>query len=343
MSINPRWLAWLIALSVAAITTAFLSLLTLNGLVLFVTFAISASATFILVYFTMEFIILREINEVYSALAKLKKKDFTLKPKHKQPLLSPIQKLNEELYAYTSHKQQEIDQLKKIALYRREFLADVSHELKTPIFAAQGYIETVLDGALEDHELTEKFLRKASLSLDGLNNLVQDLLTLSQMEAGMVTMNKSTFSLCDLLGKLLELFEERLQARAMHVQIHNALPICDVEADYPRIRQVFFNLIDNAIKYGHEGGEINIMFQDAGKAIHIEMRDNGQGIPPEHLNQIFERFYRVEKSRSKTAGGSGLGLAIVKQILEAHGSEIMVKSKVNEKTTFTFDLQKPVY
>jgi len=342
MSINPRWLAWLVALSVAIITTAFLSLLTLQPLVLFVTFAISASATFILVYFTMEFIVLREINEVYSALSKLKKKDFTLKPKNAHPSLSPIQKLNEELYAYTSHKQQEIDQLKKIALYRREFLADVSHELKTPIFAAQGYIETLLDGASDDEEVRDKFLRKASLSLDGLNNLVQDLLTLSQMEAGMVTMNLSIFSLCSLITKLCELFEERLHERKMKLNLHNTLPTCYVEADLPRIRQVFFNLIDNAIKYGHTGGEINITFEDAGESIHIEMRDNGQGIPSEHLTQIFERFYRVEKSRTKTAGGSGLGLAIVRQILEAHGSAITVKSKVNEKTTFAFNLMKPV-
>ncbi len=239
MSLNPRWLAWLIAICVATITTAFLSLLAPKGLVLFVAFAISASSTFILVYFTMEFIILREINEVYSALEKLKKKDFTLRPKNVQPSFSSIQKLNAELYAYTSNKQQEIDQLKKIALYRREFLADVSHELKTPIFAAQGYIETLLDGAIDDEEVAEKFLRKASLSLDGLNNLVQDLLTLSQMEAGMITMNKSIFSLCDLLSTLCVLFEERLQERTMRLNLHNNLPACHIEADYPRIRQVF--------------------------------------------------------------------------------------------------------
>jgi two-component system phosphate regulon sensor histidine kinase PhoR len=340
MSLNPRWLAWLIALSVAVITTAFLSLVTLSQAVLFVAFAISASATFILVYFTMDFIVLREVNEVYSALSKLKKKDFTLKPKKGNASLSPIQKLNEELYAYTSNKQAEIDQLKKIELYRREFLADVSHELKTPIFVAQGYIETLLDGALEDQVVSEKFLKKASLVLDGLNNLVQDLVTLSQMEAGMITMNKSVFSLSELLAELEDIFENRLAERNMKLHLKKSLPTCTVEADAPRIRQVFFNLIDNAIKYGYMGGEIVISFTDAGSHIHIEVRDNGQGIPPQHLEHIFERFYRVEKSRNKEAGGSGLGLAIVRQILEAHQSNITVKSKVNEKTTFAFDLPK---
>jgi two-component system phosphate regulon sensor histidine kinase PhoR len=342
MPINPRWLAWLIALSVASITTAFLSLVTTVTSVLFVAFAISASSCFILVYFTMEFIVLREVNEVYSALSKLKKKDFTLKPKKGNASLSPIQKLNEELYAYTSRKQQEINQLKKIELYRREFLADVSHELKTPIFVAQGYIETLLDGELDDLETTEKFLRKASLTLDGLNNLVQDLVTLSQMEAGMITMHTNIFNVCELLGELDDIFEKRLQERKMQLQIVHALPNCLVEADQARIRQVFFNLIDNAIKYGHEGGEIVVTFEDKGERVGVEVHDNGQGIPPQHLDHIFERFYRVEKSRNKNDGGSGLGLAIVKQILEAHDSPITVKSKINEKTTFTFELPKPV-
>ena len=341
MSINPRWLAWVIAFSVATITTAFLSLVTHLMVVLFVAFAISVSATFILVYFTMEFIILREVNEVYSSLAKLKKKDFSfLKPKNGTPSLSPIQKLNEGLYAYASHKQQEIDQLKRIALYRREFLADVSHELKTPIFAAQGYIETLLDGAADDDDVREKFLRKASRSLDGLNNLVQDLLTISQMEEGMITMQKTVFNLCMLLGDLVELFEERLQERSMHLHFQQQVANCIVEADYARIRQVFFNLIDNAIKYGREKGEVTITLEETPENIHVEVRDNGQGIPAEHIGHIFERFYRVEKSRTKAAGGSGLGLAIVKQIIEAHGSEITVKSKVNEKTTFAFNLPK---
>lgn len=341
MAINPRWLAWVIAICVAAITVAFLSLITRESTALFVCFAISASSTFILVYFTMEFIVLREVNEVYSALSKLKKKDFTLKPKHNSPTLSPIQQLNNELYAYTSRKQQEIDQLKKIEIYRREFLADVSHELKTPIFVAQGYIETLLDGALDDPNVSEKFLRKASITLDGLNSLVQDLVVLSQMEAGMITMNPKLFNLCELLAELSEIFEKQLKERNMKLQIHNHADVCEVEADYPRIRQVFFNLIDNAIKYSYASGEIHIKIEKMPKSIHVEVRDNGQGIPAEHLEHIFERFYRVEKSRTKTEGGSGLGLAIVKQILEAHNSTITVKSKLGEKTTFTFDLPTP--
>jgi two-component system, OmpR family, phosphate regulon sensor histidine kinase PhoR len=338
MVINPRWLAWLIAICVATITIAFLSLITRDSTVLFVTFAISASATFILVYFTIEFIVLREVNEVYSALSKLKKKDFTIKPKNNNPTLSPIQQLNDELYAYTSGKQQEIDQLKKLEIYRREFLADVSHELKTPIFVAQGYIETLLDGALEDADVSEKFLRKASVTLDGLNNLVQDLVTLSQMEAGMITMSPSIFNLCGLLGELSDIFEKRLQERNMKLFIHNNTSKCEIEADRPRIRQVFFNLIDNAIKYSYASGEIHIKLENNPKGIHVEVRDNGQGIPPEDIEHIFERFYRVEKSRTKTEGGSGLGLAIVKQILEAHRANIAVKSKLGEKTTFSFDL-----
>jgi two-component system phosphate regulon sensor histidine kinase PhoR len=340
MHLHPRFLSILLAVSVSTATTAFLSLLSVNWTVLFVAFSISFSASYLLFYFTLDFIVLREVNEAYSTLEKLKKKEFKLSRKKDIPTLSPIKKLNQELYTYASKKQQEIDQLKRLALYRREFLADVSHELKTPIFAAQGFIHTLLDGAVEDEAIRDKFLRKAARSLDGLNNLVEDLFTLSKMEAGIIVMNRQPFSLDDLFHEVFEQSEDKAEHKNIEIHIPQDQSLW-VNADYARIRQALMNLLDNAIKYGNEGGHIRIEVKAVeAQKVEIKISDDGPGIPSEHLDRIFERFYRVEKSRSKSEGGSGLGLAIVKHILEAHHSTIQVSSKLQEGTTFSFFLEK---
>ncbi len=341
MFFNPRAVALVLAAVISGFTTAFLSLLkSADGVELLVAFSISFSAAFVFVYFAFEFLIFREINKIYSVIEKVKKKDFKISAKKVNYSANPLSKINEEIYTYATKKQQEIDELKKLEVYRREFLADVSHELKTPIHAAQGFVHTLLDGAMEDTEVAERFLTKAAKSLDGLNVLVQDLIALSQMETGETKMHLQDFDILNLAKEVVEQLEGKASKRDIKLKIEpNDKPVW-VSADKQRINQVFINLVDNAIKYGEEKGSVEIIFSKEKESISVSVKDDGPGIPPEHLNRIFERFYRIEKSRNKDKGGSGLGLAIVEHIIEAHNSKVSVTSKIGKGTTFSFKLKK---
>jgi two-component system phosphate regulon sensor histidine kinase PhoR len=223
-------------------------------------------------------------------------------------------------------------------------LADVSHELKTPIFAAQGFLHTVLDGDMDDDFLRQKFLKKAATSLDTLDALVQDLVTIAQLEKGVVRMRKQAFDLAELVQEIFEQLE--LKAAQRQVALELVKPVgavggISVLADRNRIRQVLVNLIDNAVKYGREAGHVTVTLAEAGKTIRVSVHDDGEGIPKQHQNRIFERFYRIDKSRSRDSGGSGLGLAISKHIIEAHKSTIRVRSEVGHGTSLEFKLAKP--
>ncbi|TAF99288.1 MAG: GHKL domain-containing protein [Cytophagia bacterium] len=340
MRFSSRLISFLLAFSVALITTAFISLIKeANFPILFIAFGISLSSAFILSYFTLEFLVLGEINEAYNMLAKMKKKDFKLHKK-KVSNITPIQKLNEQLHHYAQNKQEEIDKLEELGTYRREFLADVSHELKTPIFAAQGFIHTLLDGAVDDIEVRHKFLQKAANSLDGLNGLVEDLFTLSQLETHIIVMKKQKVNIINLIDRAFEQVEEKAREKKIYCIFEPENEDIFVEVDTEKMLRVFINLITNAIKYGKENGKVEVIITQQNKKIKISIKDDGQGIPPEHIERIFERFYRVEKSRTKQKGGSGLGLAIVKHIIEAHQTHIFVKSKINEGTLFWFELDE---
>jgi two-component system phosphate regulon sensor histidine kinase PhoR len=343
MYFSSRIVSFVLGISIAGVTTAFLSLLPeVTYLILFVAFALSFSSSFLLVYFAFEYLILGELNEAYSMLEKLKKKEFKIMKQSNGHALSPIKKLNYEIYSYASKKQKEINHLKKLAIYRREFLADVSHELKTPIFAAQGFIHTLIDGAIDDEDVKYKFLHKAAKSLDGLQNLVEDLFTLSKMEAGILKMNHEIFNLYQIAQETFEQLEDKAKKRDIHLKFDSkALEKAFVWADRSRIKQVLINLVENAIKYGKESGNVTFYITEEDKTIELSIEDDGPGISDEHLNRIFERFYRIEKSRAKTKGGSGLGLAIVKHIIEAHQSKVEVASKMKKGTTFKFKLEKP--
>jgi len=251
--------------------------------------------------------------------------------------------IQEAMVSYVDLKQMEIDQLKRMATYRQEFLADISHELKTPIFAAQGYVHTLLDGAIEDPQVKLRFLKKAARSLDGLDILVQDLLTLSRLETGQIKMDIQSFSIYDLALEVYEQLEDK--ARRKNVKLGFGSGVYKdmlVQADYHRIFQVLRNLVLNGINYSVDKGRVVIDFVPVRDVVTIHVKDNGTGIPPEHLDRIFQRFYRVEKSRTKTTnrGGTGLGLAIVKHILEQHGSQIKVKSVIDRGSDFYFELPK---
>jgi two-component system phosphate regulon sensor histidine kinase PhoR len=251
--------------------------------------------------------------------------------------------VKDALISYMDLKQMEIEQLKRMATYRKEFLADISHELKTPIFAAQGYVHTLLDGAIEDKAVRLRFLKKAAKSLDGLDVLVQDLLTLSKLETGEIKMDIQSFNIYELTKEVFEQLEDR--ARKKHVKLGFGSGVYRdiyVQADYHRIFQVLRNLVLNGINYSDDGGKVFIDFAPSRDNVRIHVRDCGRGIPGEHLDRIFQRFYRVEKSRTKSTdrGGTGLGLAIVKHILEQHGTQIRVKSILDKGSDFFFDLPK---
>ena len=342
MRFTPRIIAFLLALVISAITVTFLSFVSgTNQSMLFVAGLSSFSAAFFLVMYAIEILVYREVTKMHQTIQRLKLKDFSFPRKAIISNANPLKKLNQEIFVYVARKQQEIDELKKLEIFRREFLADVSHELKTPIFAAQGFIHTLLDGAMDDVKVRDKFLQMAAKSLDGLDALVKDLVALSQMETGEIRMHKERVDLRLLTLEVCEQLEHKANQRQTVLKIKpDSLEHVWVKADAYRITQVMTNLIENAVKYGNDNGKVIIHFEEERKHFVVSVRDDGPGIPSGHLPRLFERFYRVDKSRSREKGGTGLGLAIVKHILSAHGSKISVASKVEKGTTFSFKLDK---
>jgi two-component system phosphate regulon sensor histidine kinase PhoR len=246
----------------------------------------------------------------------------------------------EEVNLFTNSKEQEIEDLKKLEAFRREFVANVSHELKTPLFAAQGFIHTLIDGAAKDEKVRTNFLNKAARSLDGLEMLVQDLLMLSHIETGEIKMKMEEQDLVSLAKDVAEEFEDLAGKKKIRLKVDEPKKKAIVMADAKWIRQVITNLVSNAIQYTPEEGKVTIRFDISRKNVELAVVDNGTGIPPEHIDRIFERFYRVDKSRSREQGGTGLGLAIVKHILEGHHSKAEVKSEVGKGSEFSFKLSR---
>lgn len=253
----------------------------------------------------------------------------------------PISGVSQEVLEWAKDQTTEIAQLRKMETYRKEFLGNVSHELRTPLFAIQGYIDTILEGDVEDLDLVHHFLKKAALNGDRLSVLIQDLEAISQLEAGELTMQTEIFDIHDLVGDVFDSLEMKAAEKKISFSFKEG---CDkpfiVEADKNRIRQVLINLLVNSIKYGNENGFTKVGLYDMDENILIEVTDNGIGVPEVHVPRLFERFYRVDKSRTREEGGTGLGLAIVKHIIEAHQQTINVRSTVGIGTTFGFTLRK---
>lgn len=242
----------------------------------------------------------------------------------------------------SNFNQREIKKLKDMETYRREFLGEVSHELKTPIFAVQGFIHTLMDGAMEDERVRRKFLKKAMKNADRLSSLVEDLLIITQAESGVMELKIRRFSIYELANDVLETLEYKFTRKNRNISYRieaNGNEQKIVLADRERIQQVLTNLVDNAVKYGDAEGEVVISLESKNDKLHVSVSDEGPGIEQEHLDKIFRRFYRIDKSRSREKGGTGLGLAICKHLLKMHGEQMMVSSQVGEGTTFTFTLK----
>ena len=245
----------------------------------------------------------------------------------------------------TSYKTrlEEINILKDQENYRREFLGNVSHELKTPLFTIQGYILTLIEGALKDKKVRGKYLRRSAKGVDRLISIVKDLDLITQFESGIKTVDKTNFNIYELIENVYDLmeFESEKNNTKLLINNKNITPVI-VNADKERILQVLTNLIVNSIKYGKENGFTEVKVEEYDKdRIIVRIKDNGEGIEDEHLPRLFERFYRIDKNRSRKKGGSGLGLSIVKHIIEAHQEQIFVESKIGQGTEFSFTLKKP--
>jgi two-component system phosphate regulon sensor histidine kinase PhoR len=246
-----------------------------------------------------------------------------------------------EVSEWANQRRNEIKELREREDFRREFIGNISHELKTPIFNIQGYLLTLLDGALDDPEINRKYLKRANKSVDRMINIIDDLETISALESNTVHIQYSHFDLVELVKDVYELVADKAKKRNIRLLIkHDTDKALRVYADRNKIEQVLINLITNAIKYGKPDGMIEICFFDMDAHILTEVNDDGVGIPQEDLPRVFERFYRVDKSRSREAGGTGLGLAIVKHIIESHKQTINVRSSEDVGSTFSFTLKK---
>ena len=240
-------------------------------------------------------------------------------------------------------RRSEINIIKDQENYRREFLGNISHELKTPLFTIQGYILTLVEGgAMKDKKVREKYLKRAAKGVDRIISIVKDLDLITQFESGIKTVDKSDFNIYDLVDNVFDLLEFESEKNNILLELeNNNNSVINVNADQERILQVLTNLIVNSIKYGSNNGYTKVIVEDYNtEKVIIRVIDNGEGIEQEHLPRLFERFYRIDKNRSRKKGGSGLGLSIVKHIIEAHQEQIFVESKIGVGTEFSFTLQK---
>ncbi len=340
MNVSAGILAFILSIVIAILSTTFLYFLPESTpTILFISFISILFIAGFLIYFSLDYLVFQEVNKLFELIKSLKMKDFKSTKKKIVKNSNPLKKLNTELMSYVSSKEEQVDHLKRLEKFRREFLANVSHELKTPIFSAQGFIHTLLDGAMDDDEVRQRFLEKAARSLDGLDILVKDLLTLSQLEIGEIKMNKSNFDISELVLQVFEQLENKAKQRNISLNMGQFHFKTIVFADKQRISQLLMNLIENAIKYGVENGSVMVYFKLEKQKINIFIKDDGVGISQENLARIFERFYRVDKARSRSDGSTGLGLAIVKHIVNAHQSKIFVSSELGKGTVFSFKLE----
>ena len=307
-----------------------------HWILLALSFAVIYAITFLLT----EYLIFRELRKLEDLLKPRLDDSSIDHESNPRFYLSGVNRTWGYIKILLLQKDDRIKKLEQMADFRKRFIGDVSHELKSPIFAAQGYIHTLLDGADQDIKVRDKFLQKAGKSVDYLDVLVQDLLLLSQIETGNVTMFFDYFDLIKLVEEVYEYYEHRAAKKAISLEIKYDQAPMIVFADYSRILQVMQNLVSNAVKYNKERGKVIIQLQEKEEFIQIDISDNGIGLPKKDVNNIFNRFYRVDRSRSKKSGGTGLGLAIVKHLLDSHYSKIDVKSKLGSGTSFTFTLPK---
>jgi two-component system phosphate regulon sensor histidine kinase PhoR len=298
---------------------------------------------FSLVIMAISFVVMKVLfyNKYQSILAKLSNQLPEKMNRSSLEKSDTLETIEKQIEVIIEERKKEIEHLKKLETYRKEYIGNVSHELKTPIFNIQGYIQTLLDGGLEDANVNRKFLERADKSVERMITIVEDLQTITQFETGELVLDIESFDILALAKDVCDTMDMRAKTRNISLIVREMDTISFlVSGDRFRLRQVLANLVVNSIKYGKEGGETKIQLRDNGNFIMVEVSDNGIGIEKHHLSRLFERFYRVDKSRSRDQGGSGLGLAIVKHIIEAHDQHINVMSTAGIGSVFSFNLPK---
>ncbi len=304
---------------------------------LFVIPLLASLLIYFLIIVLIEYFILRKVKILYRTIGGMGKK--MEKPSLKDPEL--FENLREQVQLFRDEKTIEIEALKENEKFRREFIGNVSHELKTPLTSIQGFVEILMDEAQSGKPAEVKYLQKIANNSDRLIDIVQDLTLITQAESNELQLNLERFHIYELLLEVIEALDDMAKAKGTKVEVRDLKHISyQVVADRQKIYQVLYNLIENAIFYCPEETKIAVRFFDLEHTVMIEVSDNGHGIAPEHLTRIFERFYRVDPNRSRAKGGSGLGLSIVKRIIETHGYTIQTDSQVNKGTRFRFGLKK---
>ncbi len=292
---------------------------------------------FFIIQIRVELFIYRRVKSIYNSVSLLDAETL-----NRKSITTDISALKDEVEKFAKDKKSEIDLLKVRENYRKEFMGNVSHELKTPLFTVQGYILTLLDGAIKDKKVRKKYLSRASKAVDRLLYIIKDLDMITKLETGDLTLVKEKFDFVEVARNVQDLLEMKASKKGISIQLQTKLekPIM-VLADQERIQQVLTNLVVNSIKYGKSNGRIEIVIEDFTKEkIIVRVKDNGIGIEKENIARLFERFYRVDKSGSRKEGGSGLGLSIVKHIIEAHNEKIAVESTYGEGSEFSVTLKK---
>lgn len=341
---SPRNLALVVSLVVTALTTGIVAF-SLNGIsqqkYLLLVGAVALSTfglSYAVYYLSVERFLYKHVKLLYRTLQFQKTPEAgNYEVDMNKDVLGEVET---EVSKWATSRRQEIDELQEEAEFRREFLGNLSHELKTPIFNIQGYILTLLEGGLEDPSINRNYLERAAKGVDRVTNILEDLDTITRIESGQMQIDMEKFDLVELAKDIIEAMEMKAQRFKVEIKLKEDYSELMVNADPSRIGQIFTNLLNNAIKYNKEDGEVEIRLYDTPENIMVEIADNGVGIASEHLPRLFERFYRVEKSRSRDIGGTGIGLAIVKHIIEAHDQTITVRSTEEVGTTFTFTLAR---
>lgn len=330
--------AFYITLFSLGFLTLLLFLFQLVNYLLIALFAVSMYVfSFFVIQYRVERFIYRRVKKIYDDVSLLDSTTF-----RSQPITTDMATLTREVKKFATDKKLEIETLKVREEYRREFLGNVSHELKTPLFTVQGYISTLLEGAANDKTLRKKYLERAEKGVERLIYIVKDLDMITKLETGDLNLEYAEFDIIEMIKNVFDLLEMRAAKKNITLTFDTKYtkPIL-VHADEDKIQQVVTNLVMNSIKYGREGGTTEVSIEDLVKnKVIVRITDNGEGIQKQHIPRLFERFYRVDKSGARSEGGSGLGLAIVKHIIEGHEEKIYVESQYGVGSEFSFTLEK---
>ena len=293
--------------------------------------------SFLLIQYRVETFIYKRVKKIYDDVSLLENTSF-----RNQPITTDMATLTKEVQKFARDKKLEIETLKIREEYRREFLGNVSHELKTPLFTVQGYLLTLLDGAMDDKNIRKKYLQRAEKGVERLIYIVKDLDMITKLETGDINLDVSKFNIIEVIQNVFDLLEMRASKKHITLTFDTkyAKPIWII-GDQEKVQQVVTNLVVNSIKYGKEGGTTEVSIEDlVNNKVIIRVTDNGEGIEKQHIPRLFERFYRVDKSGARSEGGSGLGLAIVKHIIEGHNEKIYIESQFGVGSEFSFTMEK---